>query len=67
MEDRHMPFWKKYTLSVEDAAVYFGIGENKLRNIIAEQPNAPYLLWIGSRVRIKRNAFEKYVDGLEVI
>lgn len=67
MEERNVPIWEKYTLSVEDAAVYFGIGENKLRRIIAEEPNASYLLWLGSRVRIKRQAFEKYVDDSEAI
>lgn len=67
MEERNVPIWERYALSVEDAAAYFGIGENRLRRIIAEQPNAPYLFWIGSHVRIKRQAFEKYVDGLEAI
>ena len=31
-----IPIWKKYTLSVEEAAVYFRIGENKLRSLINE-------------------------------
>ena len=28
-----IPVWEKYTLSVEEAAAYFRIGENKLRKI----------------------------------
>lgn len=32
----NIPFWEKYTLSVEEAAAYFHIGENKLRNLINE-------------------------------
>lgn len=31
-----IPVWERYTLSVEEAAVYFRIGENKLRRIISE-------------------------------
>ena len=31
-----VPVWERYTLSVEEAAVYFRIGENKLRKIISE-------------------------------
>lgn len=62
-----IPVWRKYVLSVEEAAAYFHIGENKLRSMIAENKNADYLLWIGTRVLIKRVKFEQYVDRLEAI
>lgn len=62
-----IPIWRKYTLSIEEAAVYFRIGEHKLRRIINENKNADYLLWNGNRVQIKRAKFEHYVDGLEAI
>ena len=29
-----IPIWEKYTLSVEEASVYFRIGENKLRELV---------------------------------
>ena len=62
-----IPIWRKYTLSIEEAAAYFRIGEHKLRRIINENKNADYLLWNGNRVQIKRVKFEHYVDGLEAI
>lgn len=62
-----IPVWKKYTLTVEEAAAYFRIGENKLRNLINDNKNANYLLWNGNRVQIKRELFEKFVDTLEAI
>ena len=62
-----MPFWQKYTLSIEEAAEYFRIGENKLRAMVKENPTADYILWNGNRVQIKRVIFEKYVDKLEAI
>ena len=62
-----IPPWERYTLSVEEAAAYFRIGEHKLRNLINENKNADYLLWNGNRVQIKRVKFEKYVDSLEAI
>lgn len=62
-----IPIWKKYTLSVEEAAVYFRIGENKLRSLINENKSADYLLWNGSRALIKRENFERFVDELETI
>ena len=63
----NIPIWEKYTLSIEEAAAYFRIGEHKLRNLINENKNADYLLWNGNRVQIKRVKFEKYVDTLEAI
>ena len=44
-----IPLWQKYTLSVEDAARYFRIGRAKLRKLIHENANAPYILWNGNR------------------
>jgi len=63
----NIPIWRKYTLTVEEAAVYFRIGENKLRNLINENKNADYLLWNGNRLQIKRVQFEHFIDGLEAI
>ena len=62
-----VPLWEKYTLTVEEAAAYFRIGEYKLRRLINENKNTDYLLWNGNRVQIKREKFEKFVDGLEAI
>lgn len=57
-----IPIWEKYTLSVEEAAAYFRIGENKLRDIINNNRNADFILWNGNRPQIKRKKFEAYVD-----
>ena len=66
-EQIKVPIWQKYTLTIEEAAAYFRIGENKIRNIISQNPNAEYLLWNGNRVQIKRILFEKFVDRLEAV
>lgn len=57
-----IPFWRRYTLTIEEAAMYFRIGENKLRAIVAENRNADFILWNGNRPQIKRAMFEKWVD-----
>lgn len=57
-----MDFWNKHNLTVEEAAVYFHIGENRLRALIAENPMASYLLKIGSRTLIKKNKFADFLD-----
>ena len=33
-----MPIWEKYTLTIEEAAKYFRIGESKLRKLAEENP-----------------------------
>lgn len=57
-----IPFWERYTLSIEEAVQYFRIGEHKLRQIINENKDADFVLWNGNRVQIKRKLFEKFID-----
>ena len=44
MSNYEIPYWKKYTLSIEEAAAYFRIEEGKLRKLVSKNPNAEYLL-----------------------
>jgi len=67
MNKQTIPFWEKYTLTIEEAAQYFQIGETKLRRIIDENPDAEYVLLNGNRRQIKRHLFEKYIDRSSVI
>lgn len=64
---RTIPTWERYTLSVEEAAECFRIGENKLRKIINDNQDADFILWNGNRPQIKRRIFEGYIDKLNVI
>ena len=62
-----IPIWEKFTLSIEEAAVYFRIGENKLRQIVSENKDADFILWNGNRPQIKRTKFEKMLDNVNTI
>lgn len=57
-----IPLWKKVTLTVDEAVAYSNIGEGKLRSLLAE-PGCPFVLFIGNRRLVKREAFEKYLNG----
>ncbi|NBI68403.1 excisionase [Pseudoflavonifractor sp. 60] len=59
--------WEKYTLTIEEAAKYFRIGEKKLRKLAEENPDANWLIMNGNRIQIKRRQFEKVIDSLDVI
>lgn len=62
-----LPIWEKYTLTVEEAAKYFRIGETKLRKLADENPAANWLMMNGNRIQIKRKQFEKWIDSLDAI
>lgn len=64
---KEVPIWKKYTLSVDEAALYFRIGKDKLRKLLNEKPDADFVLWNGTRAQIKRRKFEEYIDLINVI
>ena len=49
-------------LSIEEAAAYFRIGENKLRALADANPLAEWLFHNGSRIQIKRRLFEQFLD-----
>lgn len=61
------PLWNKYALTVEEAADYFNIGQNKLREMINENRSADWILWNKTKVTIKREKLEKRLDSLNVI
>ncbi|MGM9600321.1 MAG: excisionase [Faecousia sp.] len=67
MNYNDVPIWEKYTLTIEEAAKYFRIGEKKLRKLAEENPDASWLIMNGNRAQIKRKQFEKVIDSLEVI
>ena len=62
MKTNEIPVWEKYTLTIDEAAVYFRIGQKRLRQIITENPYADFVLMNGNRVQIKRKLFERFID-----
>lgn len=62
-----IPIWEKYALTIDEAALYFRIGENAIRRIINENQDANFWFMIGNRKLIKRVLFEEYMNGVTVI
>lgn len=56
-----VPLWEKANLTIEEAAAYFGIGENKLRELTSDE-DCKFVLWIGTKRLIKRRQFEQYLE-----
>ena len=57
-----VPIWERYALTIEEATSYFRIGENKLRQIVQDNPDSEFVVRIGNRSLIKRKLFEQYLD-----
>lgn len=67
MAVKDIPIWEKYTLTIEEAARYFRIGEGKLRRLADGKPAPNWLIMNGNRVQIKRKKFESFIDSTDVI
>lgn len=55
-----VPISEKITLTKEEAAAYSNIGINKLEELLKE-PRCPFVLYVGRKKLIKREAFEKFI------
>lgn len=61
MTEYSVPVWEKVMLTIEEASAYSNIGLNKLREI-CNYPDCTFVMHIGRRKLIKRQAFEDYVN-----
>ena len=57
LKKMEIPIWEKYALTIDEAALYFRIGENAIRRIISENQDASFWFMIGNRKLIKRVLF----------
>ena len=55
----NIPVWEKSNLTLEEAAAYFNIGLNKLRDMTNSKTYEKSILYVGSKRLIKRKLFEK--------
>lgn len=58
---------EKYALTVAEAAVYFGIGEKKLRSMITDYSHKGLFIQNGVKYMIKRQKFEAFLNDATVI
>ena len=63
MNNKLVPIWEKVNLTLEVAAIYFGIGQNKLREL-TNSDNCPYVIWCGNKRLIKRRLFTEYLEKM---
>lgn len=57
---KDIPIWEKSNLTLDEASAYFNIGVNKLRQL-SNTKDCSFVLWVGNKRLIKRQALEKYL------
>lgn len=58
---KKVPIWEKSNLTLEEAAAYYGIGVNKLRELTNDD-NCKFVLWVGNKRLIKRKLMDQYLE-----
>lgn len=57
----------KFCLTIEEAVVYFNIGEKKLRKIVSDNMDTGVIIQNGVKILIKRKLFEDYLKDITAI
>lgn len=58
---QEIPLWEKSNLTLEEAAVYTGVGKNKLKEL-ADERGCTFILWVGRKRLFKRKLLDKYLE-----
>lgn len=57
-----VPIWEKPNLTLDEAASYFNIGVNRLRDM-SNEDDCDFVIWIGSKRLFKRKKLENYLES----
>lgn len=60
-QENRVPIWEKSNLTLDEAALYSGIGKNRIREL-TDDKNCPFVLWVGTKRLIKRKLFDEYIE-----
>lgn len=55
-----IPIWKRYLLSVTEAAQFYHIGEKRLRQIVDIHPNGEFYLLVGNKVYLRKSNLSNF-------
>lgn len=55
------PWWKKQLLTLEEASIYYGIGEKNMRRLVRTLDDE-LLVRVGAKILIKKDKFMGYLN-----
>ena len=57
----------KFCLTIDEAVIYFNIGEKKLRKLVSDNLDSGFIILNGVKFLIKRKRFEDFLNDLTAI
>ena len=57
----------KFCLTIDEALIYFNIGEKKLRKLVSDNLDSGFIIQNGVKFLIKRKRFEDFLNDLTAI
>lgn len=57
----------KFCLTIDEAVIYFNIGEKKLRKLVSDNLDSGFIIRNGVKFLIKRKRFEDFLNDLTAI
>ena len=61
-QKKDIPFFEKYLLTVNEASLYFHIGQKKMYEVVRNHEGAKWLIYNGQRIMIKKDMFAMWMD-----
>ena len=62
MSKKEIAFYNHYMMTIDEAGAYFRIDAIKMRELVKEHEGAKWMHYIGNRVMIKRELFQKWMN-----
>jgi len=59
---KEIPIWEKVNLTIEEAAEFSNIGQNKISALL-KSPRCPFVLYVGKKKLVKRKEFERFIEN----
>lgn len=56
-----VPICDKIALTIEEAAEYSNIGQNRISELL-KQPRCSFVLYVGNKKLVKRKEFERFIS-----
>lgn len=57
----------KFCLTIDEAVIYFNIGEKKLRKLVSDNLDSGFIIQNGVKFLIKKKRFEDFLNDLTAI
>ena len=61
MREINVPICEKAALTIEEAAEYSNIGQNRLSELL-KQPRCTFVLYVGKKTLVKRREFDQFIS-----